>query len=76
MKMGALHSMPCPGRYVGRDGLMGLKSGEVYTVEVFIQNGKMTRVPIICVARVEDPRYFLPYSSMKRLQQSWDFVNI
>lgn len=55
---------------------MGLKSGEVYMVEVFMRTGNVTNHPILCVSRVGDYNYFIPYRSMKKLQREWDFVNI
>lgn len=69
-------TMLCLGRYLGKDGMMGLKKGEVYTVEVFIREGRLACTPIICVARAGDPQYYLPYRSMKRFQRSWDFIDV
>lgn len=54
---------------------MGLKTGETYAVEVFMRTGNVTRKPIICVSRVGDLHYFIPYKTMKKFQQDWDFVN-
>ena len=54
---------------------MGLKAGETYAVEVFMRIGNVTHKPIICVSRVGDLNYFIPYKTMKKFQQDWDFVN-
>ena len=54
---------------------MGLKTGEQYVVEVFMRIGSTTRKPILCVSRVGDREYFIPYPTMKQLQQDWDFIH-
>lgn len=66
---------PQIGKFIGRDGLMGLQNGMTYSVEVFMRTGNVTRQPIICVSRVGDRQYFLPYKTMKKFQMDWDFVN-
>ena len=65
---------PERGRYLGREGLMGLHTGEQYLVEVFMRIGGISKAPIICVSRAGDREYFIPYKSMKKLQQNWDFM--
>ncbi len=55
---------------------MGLRTGETYTVEVFMRTGNITNHPIICVSMGGDYKYFIPYRTMKKFQLDWDFVNV
>lgn len=66
--------LPETAKYIGKDGACGFRTGESYAVEVFIRKGGFQSHPIICVSRVGDGRYFLPFRSVRKLLQNWDFT--
>ena len=50
-------------KFIGTDGSMGLKHGQVYDVYIYTKRGK------IIVAW--DPNHWCPYSSPQALAENW-----
>lgn len=50
-------------KFIGKDGSMGLKHGNVYEISIFTHNGKI-------IVRLGPHRY-CPYSSPQALAANW-----
>lgn len=57
-------------RFIGEDGSMGLKHGNVYEIVLFDYNGQ----PVVSWKYTKNYKESCPYSDFKKLAENWETV--
>ena len=65
------HKLEMIGKFIGKDGSMGFRNGEIYKLWVFIPNPDKK----IYISRRSLNATAIPYDTMKAVDKNWQFID-